>query len=256
MALADRCDRARDRLLVADVRRERQAASDRGDLLERRLRAGVDDDVGARRREPLGDPAADSARGAGHPDDASTEVEAGGHGPDVTVRPLSAPAEEMQALVGHRFPGGTFTIEHWENVLLADATGSAPLPDGLVHPAWLFHGPIAAVGTQPARAVRALPRRVRRGDPRRRLRMDDPHAPSRGRPLPRLGRGDRGRAQAEPQPRGDGRDPLPDRDRRRRRRAGGLDRLDLARPEGRRVTVEPRHADPALAPRRRRAPGR
>lgn len=53
----------------------------------------------------------------------------------------------MQALVGHRFPGGTFTIEHWENVLLADATGSAPLPDGLVHPAWLFHGPIAAVGT-------------------------------------------------------------------------------------------------------------
>ncbi len=53
----------------------------------------------------------------------------------------------MQALVGHRFPGGTFTIEHWENVLLADATGSAPLPDGLVHPAWLFHGPITAVGT-------------------------------------------------------------------------------------------------------------
>lgn len=55
-------------------------------------------------------------------------------------------AAEMQALVGHRFPGGTFTIEHWENALLADATGSAPLPDGLVHPAWLFHGPIAGVG--------------------------------------------------------------------------------------------------------------
>jgi hypothetical protein len=60
---------------------------------------------------------------------------------------VSAPVEEMQALVGHRFPGGTFTIEHWENVLLADATGSEPLPDGLVHPAWLFHGPISAVGT-------------------------------------------------------------------------------------------------------------
>jgi hypothetical protein len=60
---------------------------------------------------------------------------------------VSATVEEMQALVGHRFPGGSFTIEHWENVLLADATGSEPLPDGLVHPAWLFHGPISAAGT-------------------------------------------------------------------------------------------------------------
>jgi hypothetical protein len=60
---------------------------------------------------------------------------------------VSATLEEMRALVGYRFPGGTFSIERWENVLLADATGSEPLPDGLVHPAWLFHGPISAVGT-------------------------------------------------------------------------------------------------------------
>jgi hypothetical protein len=65
----------------------------------------------------------------------------------VRSRPVGATVEEMQALVGHRFPGGRFTIEHWENVLLADATGSDPLPDGLIHPAWLFHGPIAAAGT-------------------------------------------------------------------------------------------------------------
>jgi hypothetical protein len=60
---------------------------------------------------------------------------------------VSATLEEMQALVGYRFPGGRFTIEHWENVLLADAAGSEPLPDGLVHPVWLFHGPISAVGS-------------------------------------------------------------------------------------------------------------
>jgi acyl dehydratase len=60
---------------------------------------------------------------------------------------MSATPEAMQALVGRPFPGGTVTIEHWENALLTDATGSTPLPDGLVHPVWLFHGAIAAVGS-------------------------------------------------------------------------------------------------------------
>jgi hypothetical protein len=47
--------------------------------------------------------------------------------------------DELRPLVGHRFPGGTVTIEHWENVLLSDVMGVPPLPDGLVHPAALFH---------------------------------------------------------------------------------------------------------------------
>jgi hypothetical protein len=54
---------------------------------------------------------------------------------------------EMQALVGHRFPGGSYCIEHWENFLLSDATGVEPLPDGLAHPAHLFHVAINGVGT-------------------------------------------------------------------------------------------------------------
>ncbi len=53
---------------------------------------------------------------------------------------------EMQALVGHCFPGGQYEIAHWENHLLTEATGSEPLPDGLVHPVHLFHVPIAGVG--------------------------------------------------------------------------------------------------------------
>jgi hypothetical protein len=54
--------------------------------------------------------------------------------------------ERMGALVGHRFPGGTYRIEHWENWLLTDCTGREQLPDGLVHPVALFHVPILGAG--------------------------------------------------------------------------------------------------------------
>ena len=61
---------------------------------------------------------------------------------------MQAPTEaEMMSLVGHRFPGGSRTIEHWENWLLTDCTGRDQLPDGLVHPVALFHVPIQGVGT-------------------------------------------------------------------------------------------------------------
>lgn len=54
--------------------------------------------------------------------------------------------EEMRALVGHEFPGGTYAIAHWENFLMTEATGRHPLPDGLAHPVHLFHVPIAGAG--------------------------------------------------------------------------------------------------------------
>ncbi len=56
-------------------------------------------------------------------------------------------ADELAELVGHRFPGGTRVIEHWENFLLTDCTGRDQLPDHLVHPVALFHVPIQGVGT-------------------------------------------------------------------------------------------------------------
>ncbi len=59
----------------------------------------------------------------------------------------SMSADELAGLVGHRFPGGTRTIEHWENWLLTDCTGREQLPDHLVHPVALFHVPIQGVGT-------------------------------------------------------------------------------------------------------------
>ena len=57
------------------------------------------------------------------------------------------PAEQIAALLGHRFPGGQYSIEHWENVLLTGCTGANLLPDGMVHPVALFHIPIRGCGT-------------------------------------------------------------------------------------------------------------
>ena len=57
------------------------------------------------------------------------------------------PQEEIQALVGHEFPGGTYTIAHWENFLLTECTGADPLPNGQVHPAAMFHVPILGANT-------------------------------------------------------------------------------------------------------------
>jgi hypothetical protein len=57
------------------------------------------------------------------------------------------PLEELHSLVGHRFPGGTYTIAHWENYLLTECTGAEPLPGGRAHPVALFHMPIIGAGT-------------------------------------------------------------------------------------------------------------
>lgn len=53
----------------------------------------------------------------------------------------------LARLVGYRFPGGAYRIEHWENWLLTDCTGAEPPSDGLVHPIALFHVPILGSGT-------------------------------------------------------------------------------------------------------------
>ncbi len=44
------------------------------------------------------------------------------------------------------FPGGRYTIAHWENYLLTDCTTSKQLSDGLAHPVCLFHVSILGSG--------------------------------------------------------------------------------------------------------------
>lgn len=61
-------------------------------------------------------------------------------------KPVPA-AADIARLAGHRFPGGFYTVAHWENVLLTQCTGAQLLPGGRVHPVVLFHLPIAGAGT-------------------------------------------------------------------------------------------------------------
>ncbi len=55
--------------------------------------------------------------------------------------------ETIKALVGHEFPGGEYLIEHWENFLLTQCTGSKLMQNNVVHPVALFHVPISACNT-------------------------------------------------------------------------------------------------------------
>ncbi|GAB5451945.1 MAG: hypothetical protein Hals2KO_22730 [Halioglobus sp.] len=64
----------------------------------------------------------------------------------VTLHPVP-PADDITALAGYRFPGGYYTVAHWENVLLTGCTGAELLPGNMVHPVALFHLPIAGAGT-------------------------------------------------------------------------------------------------------------
>jgi hypothetical protein len=57
------------------------------------------------------------------------------------------PVEEITALAGHEFPGGTYKVEHWENFLLTGCTGAELLPNGMVHPVALFHVPMMGAKT-------------------------------------------------------------------------------------------------------------
>jgi hypothetical protein len=65
---------------------------------------------------------------------------------NVTGTPLPD-VDAIRALVGHEFPGGTYTIAHWENFLLTACTGADPLPAALAHPVALFHVPILGART-------------------------------------------------------------------------------------------------------------
>jgi hypothetical protein len=57
------------------------------------------------------------------------------------------PLEEITALAGHEFPGGTYKVAHWENFLLTGCTGADLLPNGMVHPVALFHVPMMGAKT-------------------------------------------------------------------------------------------------------------
>jgi hypothetical protein len=64
----------------------------------------------------------------------------------VNDKPIPAESD-ITRLAGHRFPGGFYTVAHWENFLLTECTGAELLPNGIVHPVALFHIPIIGANT-------------------------------------------------------------------------------------------------------------
>ena len=54
--------------------------------------------------------------------------------------------DEVKKVVGHRFPGGTVTIEPWRAWLLNDLILSPKMPDGIAHPIWAYMAGMAGQG--------------------------------------------------------------------------------------------------------------
>jgi hypothetical protein len=55
-------------------------------------------------------------------------------------------ADLQERLVGHALPGGTFVVEDYERWLSHDALQAPPLPEGVLHPAWIVLGALRGMG--------------------------------------------------------------------------------------------------------------
>ncbi len=53
---------------------------------------------------------------------------------------------DLQAIVGHRFPGGTYRVEPYRNWLTCDAVLSPPPGDEVAHPMFCYYGALAGMG--------------------------------------------------------------------------------------------------------------
>lgn len=53
----------------------------------------------------------------------------------------------MAAIVGHRYPEGTYTIAPWEDRILRDAIGAPLAADDEAHPLWGYIAAQSGVGT-------------------------------------------------------------------------------------------------------------
>lgn len=54
--------------------------------------------------------------------------------------------QELEALVGEPFPGGSYTIEPFRHWLFVDASGASPTRQGIAHPMEVYYGALAGMG--------------------------------------------------------------------------------------------------------------
>jgi hypothetical protein len=59
---------------------------------------------------------------------------------------MAPPLQELEALVGKPFPGGTYTIEPYKHWLMLDAFGGTPTREGTAHPMYVYYGSLAGMG--------------------------------------------------------------------------------------------------------------
>ena len=54
--------------------------------------------------------------------------------------------QELEALVGKPFPGGSYTIEPYRHWLFSDASGAPPTDEGVAHTMEVYYGALAGMG--------------------------------------------------------------------------------------------------------------
>ncbi len=54
--------------------------------------------------------------------------------------------EELEALVGKPFPGGTYTVQPYEHWLMMDAVGGQATRSGTANPMYVYYGALAGMG--------------------------------------------------------------------------------------------------------------
>jgi acyl dehydratase len=59
---------------------------------------------------------------------------------------MAVALQELEALVGKPFPGGTYTIEPYRHWLFTDASGIEPTSEGVAHPMEVYYGALAGMG--------------------------------------------------------------------------------------------------------------
>ncbi len=60
--------------------------------------------------------------------------------------PAIPTVEELEALVGWQFPGGTYTVEPWRVWLTNDVVGAPQHTDGIAHPMFCYYAAMAGMG--------------------------------------------------------------------------------------------------------------
>jgi acyl dehydratase len=54
--------------------------------------------------------------------------------------------DQLEAVIGHRFPGGRFTIEPYEHWLMCDAVEAVPIRRGVANPMYVYFATLGGMG--------------------------------------------------------------------------------------------------------------